>query len=520
MNADGVRLRDLLGLDALHGACLVGDADGLDRLVTEVELVEPDTVLSARIRPGAAVLFAADTEAARPGGHLLDLVLRRAREAAAAGVLVHGPAGEIPAATRRLANRTNLPLVLVPPAATPLELAVELRVAVAAPTVEHGRVVHRLGRALHRPLEDLLHTLSDCLRAAVCVCTAHGVVVAGREPATDVAELVSARGLTSFTSGALSVAVLPIVGPAGATTLWLVAERERVGALWRRTAEYALAAVHGSLLAWLAREQLAAERDARLRGTLLSEILEHGGAVAPAVAEQAAKAGWRLTGWHLGIHLRFSGEHTASAAHSAEALAGELRATGLHLGPLVERADGWSTWITSAQQPPADHAHRVAVSLRDALRTLHGRGRRGVAAGVGAPQPDVPGIASTLAEARQAAVIAESSGDPLAVRVVQDLGASRLLLGWYSAPAFRDYAAQLLRPLLDADDPELFATLEAYLDAACSTMRTARALGIHRNTVGQRITRAERILGTSLTQPDTRLALQLALRAVRTGQAP
>lgn len=48
-------------------------------------------------------------------------------------------------------------------------------------------------------------------------------------------------------------------------------------------------------------------------------------------------------------------------------------------------------------------------------------------------------------------------------------------------------------------------------------MQNSRALGIHRNAVGQRIARAEWILGTALHQPETRLALQLALRVVRAG---
>jgi sugar diacid utilization regulator len=309
---------------------------------------------------------------------------------------------------------------------------------------------------------------------------------------------------------------MPVFGMAGVPALWVTAERDDVGVLWRRTAEQALSITHGGAFAWLAREQLTAERSARLRSTLLTEILEHGDAIPAGVSEQAGMVGWQLSGWHVGVHLRFpTGSSVSASAFAMEALARNLSTDDLTLAALVERADGWSTWLTSIEPLPADYAHQIAARLRTGLTALATRARSTVAVGVGGPQRDVTGIATTLAEARQAAVIAESSGEPVAVRVVQDLDASRLLLGWYSSTLFHDHAVQILRPITASNDPELLTTLEAYLDHSCSTVHAARALGIHRNTVGQRISRAERLLGSSVQHPDTRLALQLALRIVR-----
>ena len=92
----------------------------------------------------------------------------------------------------------------------------------------------------------------------------------------------------------------------------------------------------------------------------------------------------------------------------------------------------------------------------------------------------------------------------------------RLLLGWYGSAAFRDDAAQLLRPLLaNADGGQLLETLEAYLDSGRSPTETAARLGLHRNTVAQRIRRAEQELSVSLDDPDQRLAVHLASRALR-----
>ncbi len=57
-------------------------------------------------------------------------------------------------------------------------------------------------------------------------------------------------------------------------------------------------------------------------------------------------------------------------------------------------------------------------------------------------------------------------------------------------------------------------TLAAYLDAESSVAETAAVLGVHRNTVADRIDRVQRLLGVDLGDPETRLALHLATRAL------
>jgi DNA-binding PucR family transcriptional regulator len=92
-----------------------------------------------------------------------------------------------------------------------------------------------------------------------------------------------------------------------------------------------------------------------------------------------------------------------------------------------------------------------------------------------------------------------------------------MLLGSIGSPSFRAYAESLLAPLTDGAEPALLQTLEAYLDHESSAASTAAALGVHRNTISQRIRRAEQLLGVSLAQVDERLTLQLACRVLRSG---
>ncbi|GAT72303.1 regulatory protein [Microbacterium sp. HM58-2] len=69
-----------------------------------------------------------------------------------------------------------------------------------------------------------------------------------------------------------------------------------------------------------------------------------------------------------------------------------------------------------------------------------------------------------------------------------------------------------VRALREAD-PALLDTVRAYLRHGRSAERTARELGVHRNTVRPRIAAAEAVLGASLDDPDASAELWIAIRA-------
>lgn len=66
---------------------------------------------------------------------------------------------------------------------------------------------------------------------------------------------------------------------------------------------------------------------------------------------------------------------------------------------------------------------------------------------------------------------------------------------------------------LRADDPLLAQTLQAYLDGFGDVTTIAARLHVHPNTVRYRVRRIEKLLSTSLDDPDDRLVLALGLRA-------
>jgi DNA-binding PucR family transcriptional regulator len=62
-------------------------------------------------------------------------------------------------------------------------------------------------------------------------------------------------------------------------------------------------------------------------------------------------------------------------------------------------------------------------------------------------------------------------------------------------------------------DPMLADTLAAYLDGFGDIAGVAERLHVHPNTVRYRVRRIEKLLSTSLDDPDDRLVLALGLRA-------
>jgi len=79
----------------------------------------------------------------------------------------------------------------------------------------------------------------------------------------------------------------------------------------------------------------------------------------------------------------------------------------------------------------------------------------------------------------------------------------------------QDIATALVAPLLAADPRgDLVRTLRCYLDHESNTTTTAAVLGLHRNTVLQRLARIRALLRADLNRAEERLAVHLAVHAV------
>ncbi|GLF93588.1 PucR family transcriptional regulator [Streptomyces yaizuensis] len=192
----------------------------------------------------------------------------------------------------------------------------------------------------------------------------------------------------------------------------------------------------------------------------------------------------------------------ADPAETAAALGGEswtvVRARGGGRTPFAASALGAS--LGSALVDPVDE-RTVRILIPSAAPPAP---RPGWVLGVSDPVAPSE-LAAADAQAARALRRALSTG----VDLVRHRGSA---LGSLLTPQEAAAHARLrLAPL--AGSPALVETLRAWLAAHGGWDRTAGALGVHRNTVRQRIARCAALLGEDLDDPDVRMELWFALRS-------
>lgn len=500
-DADALTVRDLLEIGVLGDVTLLAGERGVGTEVADVRLAADITAVEACSAGDLVILT----------GHqpyLVEVALRRAYSAdVRAVVLVRPSTGGYQApstATISFANRLGVPL-LQADADDPLLVADALRTAVRRPEVAAARLLNavtaRLGRSRPDP-RSVITILSGELHVTCAVISADGTAIEGVAPPGLPPDLLAGSVATTVElAEGFAVAVPVETDRTGHVHLWLVSHARGSTRRWAETVAQISQVASWALGSWVAAERLETERRARSRGSLLSELLASGDDVPPQLVQQAVLAGWRLDGWHTGVYVVPS---TVADPTSTERLRVDLSRRGLH-GQLVEGAEGWSFWLTNDSEPPQSQHRELTAKIAQVL------GGRPLVAGIGRPHPGVTGVGRTLAEAREAASMTGSAK----VVHVDELGVRRLLSMAAETPALVDQAARLLEPLTGVEDGQLLRTLAVYLDEESVTSSAAVRLKVHRNTVSQRISRVEQLLGVSLLNPDERLAVHLACRAVR-----
>jgi PucR family transcriptional regulator, purine catabolism regulatory protein len=512
----GISVRALCGIDELAEATVVGGRAGLDRDVQSVSVIS--TLAAAESVPrGSFVIVAPEAV----DGVVIDMLMRAARAAGAVAFLVPESAWVV-SSTSRLADKTGMPL-LVTTVADPLQLAQQLDRVIHAPELGRAEVLNHLVRKLNRDSvtpESVLSALAGVLSARTALLGADGAVVAGEDLPLPRLAFGGPRGSWD---GALRVSggagrelvVVPVtVGGDTQPALWLVVDFPSGPRTHTQSAEDAALLASWALAAWVAERRLEGERNARERTQLLSAMLDRPGRIDRNLAQRVLRAGWRLDGWHTGIYLRTSESSGASLVRYTEFLHTALTEHGVH-GPLVERATGWVLWLTEPGEPPATTYRQTVRRLDTAIASLPEE--LSLVVGVGRPYQGPEGIALTLQEAYQASLLAAAGSPETKVAHIDELGLQRLLADWYTSESFQAYARKLLEPLVSSNGEVLLRTVEIYLEHESSTSTTAAALGVHRNTVADRIARAERLLGVNLSASDDRLVVQLACRTQRLG---
>ena len=156
----------------------------------------------------------------------------------------------------------------------------------------------------------------------------------------------------------------------------------------------------------------------------------------------------------------------------------------------------------------------VALSLADMIRSAarDEYPQQPLRAGLGRPAAELSDWKDSYREALHALAMAErlDESNPL---YFGDLSVYRLLFQLEGNAELEAFCRQTLGPLLDYQGGgDLLETLEAFVDRLGNLSQTAEKLFIHRNSLLYRMERIAQLTGLDLNNPDTRLAVHLALK--------
>ncbi|MCZ7661512.1 MAG: PucR family transcriptional regulator ligand-binding domain-containing protein [Thermoleophilia bacterium] len=201
-----------------------------------------------------------------------------------------------------------------------------------------------------------------------------------------------------------------------------------------------------------------------------------------------------------------------------------------HLRPLIERycrADAYTPLVSFndrriivlKQSEPSASLAREREDLHDLqLRLASGLRSAVVWVAAGRPCPPSTGLAGSFDEARRALTVVRRAQADGGALLADDLGLDNLLLDVSESSRAREYAQEILAPLLKHDSARqggrLRLTLETFLAEDCDTQRTADRLYLHPNTVRYRVKTIEELTGRSLHSTGNRTAFSVALRVL------
>ncbi|MDK1347317.1 PucR family transcriptional regulator ligand-binding domain-containing protein [Streptomyces sp. 378] len=264
------------------------------------------------------------------------------------------------------------------------------------------------------------------------------------------------------------------------------------------------------------------ELAARGRGDFLTDLAE-GRITAEDAPAQARVLGFRPgEGPLLPVVMRLGDALSSGGgwAVPARAISEELASLGVPVLLGVRPVEGRVLVLLGLRAEPEREtvADRVAAALRA------GVGRAGMPRPGGQPPVVVVGLAggwtaaaSGLRHAAETATAAQGLPDRPWYDA-RSLDIDLLLWRLRDQPDLAAFVDRALGPLLEHDRrsrPALLPTLTTYLAHAGRKAETARELHLNRQTLYNRLARIGELLGTDLDDPQTVLALSLALRARR-----
>lgn len=261
----------------------------------------------------------------------------------------------------------------------------------------------------------------------------------------------------------------------------------------------------------MAKVKAVSVAEKKLRGDLIQALLTQSIAEADALG-WAERAGLRKTGPYVMIVMQWVGDEIPSLRRLETILSGQLKRQRGRVLSSSRENEIVALFAVNPERGTAE-AEQWASGILQLAKSEFPRAH--LAIGIGRPAARLLDVRASYREAAQAMNL-EHRLRHSKPQVYANLGVYRLLLPLAETGELRAFAEQVLGKLLrqeGSDKGHLLETLRVYFQYRGNVMQTARALYIHRNTLLYRLDRIRELGGFDMDDAETRLQLQLALRA-------
>ena len=534
MQTAPVALSELLRLAFPGGSEFIGTSEQRSRVVQWTDVINLPLPDESEVEEGDLILLPAD--AAEPDLLKAISVLAQAEVAAIAHV------GPLPESIVKAAKQANLPIVILP---NQISLRQMHQAALTLITNRQAQMTQRAAQVRQQleqlvaegaGLEAIVWAMADLTRKGVIMQDKRLIPVATWTHPTlgqvwnDVLQSLGNSDLLpkgwndrkfaaaqrriehQVLPGGLARFVTPIVVKGIARGyLSLVGIAEELDELDSLVAEQGAEACALEM----AKAKAVNEVTKQMRGEFVDAVL--GARVAPKEIEQwARQLGHDINVPHAAIVFRWEGESHPSLRRLETAINGEISLTRVSALIRVENESGHAGAFVSLESV---NSVKPARDLAAAIysRTLAEYPKATLRCGIGRPAESITEWRTSYREAEQALEMASQLDERQPI-FFGDLSVYRLLFKMAEHPDLVSFCNETLGALTHYDKEQnssLVETLEAFFAHHGNLSQTAEALFIHRNTLQYRMDRIAEIASIDLDNPETRLALQLAIKANR-----
>lgn len=262
----------------------------------------------------------------------------------------------------------------------------------------------------------------------------------------------------------------------------------------------------------MAKAKAVNEAEKRAHGDFVDAVLT-GSVPLDELVRWAQRIGYEVEPPHAALIWRWGGRGDSPSVRRLETLVNQSVAK-LGVNALVQpRLNEVVVFCAVADLGRPEAALRLAAAINRAAAEEYPQ--QLVFGGLGRPAGELADWKDSHREAAQALSMAARLNEP-APLFFGDLSVYRLLFQLEGSPELESFCREVLGPLMDyTGSGDLLETLEAFCDRLGNLSQTAEKLFIHRNSLLYRMERISQLAGIDMNNPDTRLAVHLALKIRR-----